>query len=209
MNNILGGTFMSRINMNLREDKHWSYGAFSAMFPARGQRPFIAGVQVQTDKTKESMVEIEKELRGIVGKQPITEDELRRAQHNQTLSLPGQWETNESVRGAITDIVSYGLPDDYFTTYPEKVRALSLDDLTHAAVQVLHPGKLVWVVVGDPIAHRAADPRARLGRDPHARCRWQPNEVSSGSVRKLGSFPRSQRPGHRGKCPAADRIRAR
>ena len=95
------------------------------------------------------MVEIDKELRGILGKRPITEEELRTAQKNQTLSLPGQWETNESVRGAITDIVSYGLPDDYFTTYPEKVRALSVDDLTHAAVQVVHPDQLVWVVVGD------------------------------------------------------------
>jgi len=73
MNNILGGTFTSRVNMNLREDKHWSYGAFTFLWSAQGQRPFIAYAPVQTDKTKESLIELNKELRSILDKQPITE----------------------------------------------------------------------------------------------------------------------------------------
>jgi zinc protease len=149
MNSILGGTFTSRINMNLREDKHWTYGARSSMSPARGQRPFIAYAPVQTDKTKESMIEMDKELRGILGKRPITEEELGKSQKNQTLKLPGSWETNDRVAASIGEIVRFGLPEDYFTTYPDKVRALSLADLTKAADEVVHPDQMVWIIVGD------------------------------------------------------------
>jgi len=149
MNTILGGTFTSRINMNLREDKHWSYGAFTFMWPARGQRPFIAYAPVQTDKTKESLLELEKELRGILGKQSISEKELVTAQKNQTLQLPGTWETDDAVANSLGDIVTFGLPDDYFSTYPAKVRSLSVSDVDKAAREVVRPDQLVWVVVGD------------------------------------------------------------
>ncbi|HZQ47041.1 MAG TPA: pitrilysin family protein, partial [Verrucomicrobiae bacterium] len=149
MNTILGGTFTSRVNMNLREDKHWSYGARTIIASARGQGPFIAYAPVQTDKTKESMVELDKELRGILGKRPITEEELSMAQQNETLKLPGSWETDGAVGNSIGEIVRFGLPEDYFTTYPGKVRALSLSDLTKAAEKVVHPDQLVWVIVGD------------------------------------------------------------
>jgi zinc protease len=148
-NNILGGTFTSRINLNLREDKHWCYGAFTFIASARGPRPFIAYAPVQTDKTKESMIEMEKELRGIRGQRPITADELTKSQQNQTLQLPGSWETAGAVLGSITEIVRFGLPDDYFVTYPDKVRALTIGDLSAAAGQAVHPDHLVWVVVGD------------------------------------------------------------
>jgi zinc protease len=149
MNTILGGTFTSRVNMNLREDKHWSYGAHTLPFAARGQGPFIAYAPVQTDKTKESMIEMDKELHGILGSRPITGDELVKAQKNQTLSLPGRWETIGAVSGSIGQIVSFGLPEDYFKTYPDKVRALTVEDLAKAAQKVVHPDQLVWVVVGD------------------------------------------------------------
>ena len=150
MNSILGGTFTSRVNMNLREDKHWSYGARTIILAsARGQSPFIAYAPVQTDKTKESMVEMDKELRGILGKRPITEEELSLAQKNETLKLPGSWETDGAVGNSIGEIVRFGLPEDYFTTYPDKVRALSLNDVTKAAEKVVHPDQLVWVIVGD------------------------------------------------------------
>jgi zinc protease len=149
MNTILGGMFSSRLNLNLREDKHWCYGAFSFLPAARGQRPFVAYAPVQTDKTKESMVEIDKELRGILGRTPITSDELSKAQQNQTLELPGRWETIGAVDGSIGEIVRFGLPDNYFTTFPDKVRGLSVDDLTKAAKEVVHADQLVWVVVGD------------------------------------------------------------
>jgi len=149
MNTILGGAFTSRLNLNLREDKHWCYGAGSFIPAARGQRPFVAYAPVQTDKTRESMVEIARELHGILGKTPITTDELTKAQQSQTLELPGRWETIGAVAGSIGEIVRFGLPDDYFTTYPEKVHALSVEDLDKAAQKVVHADQSVWVVIGD------------------------------------------------------------
>ena len=149
MNKILGGTFTSRVNMNLREDKHWAYGAFTFLWPAQGQRPFIAYAPVQTDKTKESLVELDKELRAILDKQPVSEKELNTAQKNQTLQLPGRWETDDAVARSLGEIVSFGLPDDYFTTYAAKVRSLSVGEVENAAKEVVHPDQLVWVVVGD------------------------------------------------------------
>ena len=125
------------------------YGAGTFLWPARGQRPFIAYAPVQTDKTKESMVELDKELRGILGQRPVTEDELNKAQDNQTLQLPGSWETSGAVGESIGKIVRFGLLDDYFSTYPAKVRTLSVDSLVKAAGEVVHPDQLVWVVVGD------------------------------------------------------------
>jgi zinc protease len=149
MNTVVGGTFTSRVNMNLREDKHWSYGAFTFLWPARGQRPFIAYAPVQTDKTKESMMALDKELRGILDNQPVTEKELSTAQKNQTLQLPGRWETDDAVATSLGEIVTFGLPDDYFGTYPARVRSLSVGEVEKAAQQVVHPDQLVWVVVGD------------------------------------------------------------
>jgi zinc protease len=149
MNNILGGTFTSRINMNLREDKHWSYGAFTILFGARGQRPFIAYAPVQTDKTKESAVELGKELREVLSTKPITDEETAKAVSNQTLELPGSWETMNAVGASIADIVRYGLPDNYYQTYAEKIRQLKTPQLSAAAQKLLVPDKLVWVIVGD------------------------------------------------------------
>jgi len=149
MNNVLGGTATSRVNMNLRETRHWAYFAASFIWNARGQRPFIVYAPVQTDKTKESMVEVDKELRGILGREPVSTDELTRAQQNQTLRLPGQWETSDAVGDSIAEIVRFGLPDDYFSAYPGKVRALTVKELGKAAEIVVHPDQLIWVVVGD------------------------------------------------------------
>lgn len=149
MNNILGGTFTARINMNLREDKHWSYGARSIIIGARGQRPFLAYAPVQTDKTKESMVEIAKELRGILTDKPPTQEELDKIKKNRILRLPGSWETANAVGGTLAEMVRYGLPDDYPMTYAGKIRSLNLDQIKSAAKKVIHPDNLVWVVVGD------------------------------------------------------------
>ena len=89
MNAVLGGQFIARVNMNLREEKHWSYGAGTFLRDARGQRPFLAYASVQTDKTKESIQELLKEFRGIRGDRPPTAEELATAQASLTLSLPG------------------------------------------------------------------------------------------------------------------------
>src|SRR5581483_5782078 len=139
MNSILGGNFGARINMNLREDKHWAYGAQSMFIDARGQRPFIVFAPVQTDKTKESLLEIDKELKGIVGDRPATGQELEKAKANETLRLPGSRETMSAVGSSILELVQFGLPDDYYQTYAGKVRALSTDDVERAAKRVVHP----------------------------------------------------------------------
>src|SRR5260370_30828599 len=108
MTSVLGGQFTSRINMNLREAKHWSYGAFTFVWDARGQRLFIAYAPVQTDKTKESMIEVDRELRGILGPRPVTPDELAKAQANLTLTLPGYWETMDAVQRSRAQMVTVG-----------------------------------------------------------------------------------------------------
>ena len=149
MNDGFGGNFAARLNMNLREDKHWSYGAQSLLWPARGQRPFIAFAPVQTDKTKESMAEMNRELREIVSQRPLSEEELRKVQANETLSLPGSRETIDEVTQSIADLVHYGLPDDYYDTFAAKVRVLKPTDVNDAAKAVIHPDNIIWVVVGD------------------------------------------------------------
>ena len=149
MNGILGRGFNARINMNLREDKHWSYGARSFFADAEGQRPFMVLAPVQSDKTKEAMAEIQKELEGIIGDKPATLEELARVKDKNTLSLPGRWETSRAVARSMVEMARFGLPDDYWTTYPGKVRSLGLEEVQRVANEIIHPDKLVWVVVGD------------------------------------------------------------
>lgn len=149
MNTILGGDFSSRINMNLREDKHWSYGAGSFMWDARGQRPFLVYAPVQSDKTKESIAELAGELQGVLGDRPFTVEELEFAKNTKTLTLPGSWETAGAVAGSIGEIVRFGLDDRYFETYAGEVRGLNLGQIQEAAEIVVHPDNVVWVVVGD------------------------------------------------------------
>jgi zinc protease len=151
MNDILGSSFTARINMNLREDKHWSYGARSIIFDAAGQRPFFVYASVQTDKTKESIAEIQKELIGIRsgGQLPPTGDELARIKDKKTLTLPGRWETNRAVMADIVEMVRFGLPEQHWDTFAGEVRALTLDDVRGQADRVLQPDHMVWVVVGD------------------------------------------------------------
>ena len=163
MNDALGGNFGSRINMNLREDKHWSYGTRSILVGARGQRPFITIAPVQTDKTREAMAEMDKEFRGIVGNRPVTPDELAKIQANETLSLPGSRETLNSVGQSIIDLVQFGLPDDYYETYAGKVWALKISDVDAAAQEVVHPDNMVWVVVGDRAKIEAGVRELNLG----------------------------------------------
>jgi zinc protease len=149
MNTVFGGAFISRINMNLREDKHWSYGAGSQVVGTQAQRPFFTYAPVQTDKTKESIEEMMKEVRGIVRDKPVTAEELEMAQSNKTLRLPGSQETMQQLLGAINEINRYQLPDDYFETYASKIRALKREDLNGAAEKILRPDRMIWVVVGD------------------------------------------------------------
>jgi zinc protease len=149
MNLVLGGNFTSRINMNLREDKHWTYGARTSIGAARGPRPFWASVQVQTDKTRETMRELDGELRGILGARPVTQEEFARTVNSQSLKLPGSWETIGSVAGALSEAVCLGLPDDYYQTLPAQLGRLTRENLCDAAKKVVQAERLSWIVVGD------------------------------------------------------------
>lgn len=149
MNNILGGQVSARINMNLREDKHWSYGAYSVLRDARGERPFFAYAPVQTDKTAEALVELRNELRGIATTRPPTAAELERVQGTELRQLPARWETAAAITAALSESVRFGLPDDYWATYGERIRSVSAAEVARVASEYLQPSRQVFVVVGD------------------------------------------------------------
>ena len=144
-----GGAFGSRINMNLREDKHWSYGAFSFPFDARGQRLWMVVAPVQTDRTVESLQEAVKELRGAVGDRPLTAAEVADARDRQVKKLAGRWETGSAVAAALGEIVTFELPDDYYATFAERIRQAPESQVNAAARTFIQPDRLVWVVIGD------------------------------------------------------------
>jgi zinc protease len=149
VNDVFGGTFGSRINMNLREDKHWSYGVFSFMPSAVGQRPYLSISPVETGKTKESLSELVKEYGNVAGAKPISGEELKDAQNNETLGLPGSFETVQQLSGAYSAILRYHLPEDYYDTFTKKVLALTPDTANAMAKRFIQPDHLIWVVVGD------------------------------------------------------------
>ena len=139
---VLGGDFTARINMNLREDKAWAYGAYSYSLDAEAQRPFIVYAPVQTDKTAASVAELRRELREYLDERPATEEELARVRDGNTLSLPGRWETIGAVAGSLASLVRFELPDDYWSTYAAETRALTVDKVNAEAERVLEPGKM-------------------------------------------------------------------
>ena len=149
VNDIFGGNFSSRINMNLREDKHWSYGVRSRLLPARGERPYYSVSPVQTDKTKESLTELVTEYKNIVGSKPITEAELKDEQSDATLGLPGTFETVQQLSRAYSTILQYNLPEDYYNAYTRKVLAITPATANEIAKKYISPNHLIWVVVGD------------------------------------------------------------
>ena len=149
MNDILGGQFISRINMNLREDKHWTYGARSIILDTQGQRPLLSFASVQQDKTLESIIEIRREFQEFTQERPVTQAEFDKNQNNAILALPGQWETNAAVADSLMSLIKLGLPDDYFQTYPNRLRSLALPEVHEASRRFVRPDALCWLVVGD------------------------------------------------------------
>ena len=149
MNKILGGEFTSRINMNLREDKHWSYGSFSVFIDAKGPSFFTGYAPVQTDKTKESVVELQKELMQYVGDKPATDAEFKKVQGNSVLQLPGSWETNAAVLGSLQDAIKYNRGIAYLNNYAAMLQNMQLADIQNAAKKVIKPNSLTYVIVGD------------------------------------------------------------
>jgi zinc protease len=148
LNDVFGGTFSSRLNMDLREDKHWSYGVGSTLVAAVGQRILYSGSPVQTDKTAPALRELVKEYADIAGVRPITPQELKAAQDNETLGLPGAFETVAQLSNGYATILQYRLPADYYNTYTDKVLALGPPELNALAARTILPRQL-WIVVGD------------------------------------------------------------
>ena len=163
MNSVFGGTFGARLNMNLREDKHWSYGAASVLYGARGQRPFLAYASVQGDKTADSISEILKELNGMTGSKPVSEEELAKVKQQQILELPGSHETMNSIGNLVSDLLQLGLPIDFYNSYVSRVTALTVNDIQNSARGLLNPEHMIWMVVADRAAVEADLRRLQIG----------------------------------------------
>lgn len=149
MNTILGGSFTSRLNMNLREDKGWSYGARSIWLDNEGPGLLMALAPVQTDKTKESIQEIVKEFTEYEGDNPATDDELAKVKANKTAKLPGAYETKGALLGGLVGTFNKGKDVEYLESYGQRINAISLDDIQGSADSVLTPNAMTWVIVGD------------------------------------------------------------
>jgi predicted Zn-dependent peptidase len=149
MNGAFGGSFTSRLNMNLREDKHWAYGAFSFMQNAVGQRPFMLYAPVQTDKTAPSIAEMLKEANGVIGDKPLTAQEIDKIKVGDVRSMPGEYQTTSAVMDAMQGIVMYQRPDDYVQTLKSRIDAQTDASVQAAAKEIIHPDQLTWVIVGD------------------------------------------------------------
>jgi len=147
LNTILGGSFTSRLNQNLREEHGYAYGASSAFDMRRGAGPFYAAAGVQTDKTAEALTEFFKELENI--RKPIPSDEVEKAKTYFALLMPRNFETTESMAGSLATAFVYNLPADYFDTFTQRVRAVTPADVQRAAERYIQPDKFAVVIVGD------------------------------------------------------------
>lgn len=148
-NMVIGGDFTARLNMNLREDKHWSYGARSGAGGAVGPRLWTASAPVQIDKTGEAMAEMHREIADFAtGKAPATAEEVEGMEKVLTLTLPGAYETAASVMSTIASNVLYNRPDDYVFKRKAEIEAMTPAQV-NAAAKALDPNGLTWLVVGD------------------------------------------------------------
>ena len=148
-NEVLGGSFLARINSNLRETKGWSYGAYTSVRGAVEQMPFMIQAPVQTDKTADSIKEIVAELRAYRGPRLTTPEELNRVIQGNVRSLPSSYETAAAVLGSLERNKIYGRPDDYQEKLSDRYRAQTAAQFDAAIKQYIDPDQLVWVVVGD------------------------------------------------------------
>ena len=147
MNTLLGGSFTSRLNQNLREEHGYTYGASSSFSMRAVPGPFTAGAGVQTDKTAESLTEFFKEIDGMHA--PVPAADLLRARNLQALGFPADFETTASVANRLAELAIYNLPESFFSDYVPKIQAVTAADLSRAAAKYLQSNKFVVVVVGD------------------------------------------------------------
>ena len=160
-NDVLGGSFLSRLNSDLREAKGWSYGVRSAIPAYEGRVPYIISAPVQTDRTGDSVKAVLADVRDYLTRKGTTPAERDRTIDGNIRELPGQFETSGAVLSAMQSIVQFGRPDDYYETLPARYRALTPGDFDRVARSAIDPDKLVIVVVGD--AARVKPQLATLG----------------------------------------------
>ena len=161
MNTILGGSFSSRLNKNLREKNGYIYGARSGFDMRAAAGPFIATAGVQTDKTSEALREFFNELNGIL--QPVPADELTRAKNYVSLRLPAGFETTVDISRRLEDAIVYHLPDDYFAKYVPNIEAVTAADVQRVAQQYVHPNRSAIVITGDRKVIEPAIQALKLG----------------------------------------------
>ena len=149
MNTILGGMFQARLNANIREEKGYSYGVSSGFGFGKGPNPFRTGGDIVGDKTDAALVEFMKELRGILGARPVTEEELKTAKESLVQRLPGTFASVSAINGALTGLWVQSLPDNYYQQYTKSVMAVTAEDVLRAARAHLDLDHLAIVVVGD------------------------------------------------------------
>ncbi|HSB96091.1 MAG TPA: pitrilysin family protein [Spongiibacteraceae bacterium] len=151
-NNIFGGGFTSRLNLNLREDKHWSYGTYSSLLESRGTQFWIAAGNVQIDKTGAALAEMRNEWQQFAGAtssaKPVTSDEFEKVREQRIRQLPGAYETNKALLQAFSKNVQLQRPDNYLADESARLRALDLT-LLQRQVAALSPSHAVWLAVGD------------------------------------------------------------
>lgn len=148
-NDALGGDFLGRINMDLREDKHWSYGAYGGFARHVEAAPYQLSAPVQADKTGASIAAMKSEIGAFVGSKPMTEAEFQRTITGATRSLAGDFETSGAVLAAMQANDLYRRPDDYYATITQRYRAMTRDELNGAIRSVIDPNRFIWVVIGD------------------------------------------------------------
>ena len=150
MNTVLGGAFSSRLNLNLREKNGYTYGA-SSLFDMRNfAGPFVAAAGIQTDKTAAALKEFFNELTAI--SQPVPAEELARAKHYVSLRFPSGFETTGDISTRLEQVLVYRLPDDYFSTYVQKIEAVTAADVQRVAQKYIQPSRLAVVIAGDKAA---------------------------------------------------------
>ncbi|NOT28775.1 MAG: insulinase family protein [Acidobacteria bacterium] len=148
MNNALGGLFSSRINMNLREEHGYSYGASSTFVFRRGAGPFVIAAGVRTDATGPAVGEIFKEIAGM-NAAPMSDEELQKAKDALANSIPGAFETGLNTVNSFSNIFIYDLGLDYYTTYARQVNAVTASQALDASRRYVMPERLIVIAVGD------------------------------------------------------------
>ncbi|HJN00896.1 MAG TPA: pitrilysin family protein, partial [Gammaproteobacteria bacterium] len=149
MNRVIGGSFTSRLNMNLREDKSWSYGVRARLSSRKGPRPMLVYAPVQTDRTVDSIKEIQKEYSEYLSSRPATNAELDPIKQQIILGLNGQFETFGSLLSGVSGIVTFDRGDDYLNAVPEKYNAVTIGQVNAAAKKYMDPETWTWFIVGD------------------------------------------------------------